>query len=115
VLISVHGRRGEWDAARPLIPWLNAIVRYKTIDAMRRLKRQARGRVDLSEQEWARLFSTEDVSLDHEAKDVHTLVSTLPAGQQAAVRAVAIEGASNREAARRLGISEGAVRVAVHR
>jgi RNA polymerase sigma-70 factor (ECF subfamily) len=43
------------------------------------------------------------------------LVKDLPGRQREAVRAVAIEGASIRQAAERLGMSEGAVRVALHR
>lgn len=115
VLIAVHSRRSQWDAARPLIPWLNAIARYKTIDAMRRLRRQARGRVDLSDAEWSAMFISGDTEHAHEAMDVERLVSKLPAGQQAAMRVIAIEGASHREAADRLGTTEGAVRVAFHR
>jgi len=115
VLIAVHSRRSQWDAARPLIPWLNAIARYKTIDAMRRLRRQARGRVNLTEEEWSAMFFSGDTGQAHEAMDVERLISELPAGQQAAVRAIAIEGTSHREAADRLGTTEDAVRVAFHR
>jgi len=115
VLIAVHARRGEWDTGRPLVPWLNAIARYKTIDAVRRLRRQARGRVDLSEEEWSGIFVAEESGRDHHAMDVDRLIAVLPPGQQAAMRAVAIEGASHREAADRLGTTEGALRVALHR
>ncbi|QFR33788.1 sigma-70 family RNA polymerase sigma factor [Ancylobacter sp. TS-1] len=115
VLIAVHSRRGQWDTARPLLPWLNAIARYKTIDALRRLHRQARGRVDLSDEEWSTMFVSGESERAREAMDVDRLIATLPAGQQAAVRAVAIEGVSHREAADRLGTTEGAVRVAFHR
>ncbi|MGV6876291.1 sigma-70 family RNA polymerase sigma factor [Pseudochelatococcus sp. B33] len=115
ILIAVHSRRRQWEASRPLVPWLNAIARYKAIDAMRRLQRQARGRVHLSEEEWSMLFVAEGSHRDHERMDVERLVSALPAGQQAAVRAVAIDGASHREAADRLGTSEGAIRIAFHR
>ena len=115
VLIAVHSRRDQWDAARPLVPWLNAIARYKTIDAMRRLKRQTRGRVNLSDEEWSTMLAAGDSRRDHDAIDLERLIAALPAGQQAAVRTVAIEGASHREAADRLGTSEGAIRVAFHR
>lgn len=115
VLIAVHTKRDQWDAARPLIPWLNAIARYKTVDALRRLKRQARGRVDLSDAEWAALFIAEDSRQDLDAADLEKLISALPAGQQAAVRTIGVEGASYREAADRLGANEGALRVAFHR
>jgi RNA polymerase sigma-70 factor (ECF subfamily) len=42
-------------------------------------------------------------------------VHALPARQRDVVRAVGLEGASIREAAERLEMSEGAVRVALHR
>lgn len=115
VLIAVHAKRNQWDARRPLVPWLNAIARYKAVDAMRRLQRQTRGRVDLSDEEWSTLFVSTDPRHDREAVDVEKLLSELPTGQQAALRAVALEGASHREAADRLGTTEGAVRVAFHR
>lgn len=115
VLIAVHSRRGQWDAARPLLPWLNAIARYKTVDAMRRARREALGRVDLSDDEWATMFVASDGRDEQGAMDVERLISELPAGQQAAVRTIGIDGASYREAADILGSNEGSIRVAFHR
>lgn len=115
VLIAVHSRRYQWDSKRPLLPWLNAITRYKIIDASRRLGRDARSRIDLTEEEWAGLFSPETFNPERNASDVEKLVSALPKGEQAAVRAIGLEGASTAEAAARVGSSEGAVRVAFHR
>ena len=115
VLIAVHCKRDQWDAARPLLPWLNAIARFKTIDAMRRLKRQARGRLDLSDEEWAGLFTADDAGGERQAADVEKLILELPAAQQAMVRVIGVEGASYREAAERLGANEGSIRVAFHR
>ncbi len=115
VLIAVHSRRDQWNADRPLRPWLNAITRYKIIDAGRRLRRHARGRIDFTEEEWAAVFATDEVDFDHNVADMEKLISELPRSEQAAVRALGLEGASAREAAERLGSSEGAVRVAFHR
>lgn len=115
VLIAVHTRRGQWDASRPLLPWLNAIARYKVIDAARRLRKELRWRVQLGEEEWFTLPGIESGSRDITAEDVDRLVSDLPYGQQSVVRAIGMEGASPREAADRLGMNEGAVRVAFHR
>jgi RNA polymerase sigma-70 factor (ECF subfamily) len=115
VLIAVHSRRTEWDVHRPLLPWLNAITRYKIIDASRRLSRDARARIDLTEEEWARMFTYEVLHYDHDLKDVEKLIGELARGEQLAVRAIGLEGASAGEAAARLGSSEGAVRVAFHR
>lgn len=115
VLIAVHSRRHQWDTQRSLLPWLNAITRYKIIDASRRLGRDARTRVDLTEEQWAGLFSFEVFDPERNPADVEKLISALPPGEQAAVRAIGLEGASTKEAAARTGSTEGAVRVAFHR
>ncbi|WFS03474.1 sigma-70 family RNA polymerase sigma factor [Rhizobium tumorigenes] len=115
VLIAVHARRDQWDPERPLLPWLNAITRYKIIDTSRRLRRHARGRIDLTEEEWSRMFTADRVDFELNRADVEKLIAELPRSEQAAVRAIGLEGASAEEAAMRLGSSEGAVRVAFHR
>lgn len=115
VLIAVHTRRDQWDPKRPLLPWLNAITRYKVIDSSRRLRRDASVRIELTDEEWSRMFTFDAASLEHNAADVERLISELPRSEQAAVRAIGLEGASTREAAERLGSSEGAIRVAFHR
>lgn len=115
VLIAVHSRRDQWDTQRPLLPWLNAITRYKIIDAGRRLRRDAHMRIDLSEEDWSRMFIADDIDFERNRADVEKLISDLPRSEQAAVRAIGLEGASPEEAAERLGSSEGAVRVAFHR
>lgn len=115
VLIAVHSRRDRWDTARPLIPWLNAITRYKMIDAARRLRRDARVRIELSEDEWGNLADHAETTSAAGAADVERLLDNLPAGQKSVAHAIGIEGASPRETAERLGTTEGAVRVAFHR
>jgi RNA polymerase sigma-70 factor (ECF subfamily) len=47
--------------------------------------------------------------------DVDRHVAGLPAGQREVVQALAIDGASVRETAQKLGTSEGAIRVVLHR
>lgn len=115
VLIAVHMRRSQWDPSRPLLPWLNAIARYKVVDAARRLRKELGWRVHLGEDGWSSLPGAEPEGRDITAEDVDRLVSGLPSGQQSVVRAIGVEGASPREAADRLGMSEGSVRVAFHR
>jgi len=115
VLIAVHTRRHRWDPGKPLMPWLNAIARYKLIDAVRRLRRDTYRRVDLSENDWERMFSEEAVNIVYNSNDAERLIFDLPRVEQAVVRSIALEGRSAKEAAARLGSSEGAVRVAFHR
>lgn len=114
-LIAIHTRRDQWDPARPLLPWLNAIARYKLIDSARRLRKEARGRVDLDDEQWADLQAFDQDATDASGVDVERLLSELPPGQQSVARAIGLDGASPREAAATLGMKEGAVRVAFHR
>ncbi|MHC6224994.1 sigma-70 family RNA polymerase sigma factor [Pseudomonas sp. X10] len=115
VLIAIHTRRNQWDPERPLLPWLNAIARYKIIDAARRLRKEARGRVDIDDEQWSSLQAFDQNSLATSSVDVEGLLSELPPAQQSVARAIGVDGASPREAATQLGMKEGAVRVAFHR
>src|SRR5215813_7337798 len=36
VLLAIHLKRGTWDQARPIGPWVAAITRNKLIDVLRR-------------------------------------------------------------------------------
>ncbi|MGH2340292.1 sigma-70 family RNA polymerase sigma factor [Segnochrobactraceae bacterium EtOH-i3] len=111
ILLAVHLKRGSWDPALPVGPWLRAIARHKLIDALRRRGR----RVDLPIEDFAEILPAADSAEPGLARDVERGLMALPAGQREAVRAIAVEGASIGEAALRLGLSEGATRVALHR
>ena len=116
VLIGLHTMRRRWDDTRPFLPWLHAILRYKLTDAMRRRERERRVRVDLSAEAWDAL---KDEATPHDSvmtADALTLaLNALPAGQRHVVEAVAIGGASVRDTAAELHISEGAIRMTMHR
>jgi RNA polymerase sigma-70 factor, ECF subfamily len=116
VLIGLHTMRRHWQQDRPFLPWLHAIVRYKMTDAMRRRSRERRNRVELSLEEWNMIAAGDDhAEAFHTAHDMEHGLAALPAGQRGVVEAMAVEGASVREAANRFGTSEGAVRMTMHR
>jgi RNA polymerase sigma-70 factor (ECF subfamily) len=110
-LLAIHLKRDTWDASMPLGPWVRAIARNKLIDAMRR-----RGRRDH--------VPIDDV-IDTLASDagepaplpgrLESHLQSLPDRQQSVVRSISLDGASIRETAARLNMTEGAVRVALHR
>lgn len=109
VLLSVHVKRATFDPARPFLPWLAAIARYRWVDALRRSYRAAEDGLMVepaSEAEAEELAAR--VSLDR-------LFGYLSKGQVAAIRAVKIEGLSIAEAASRCGQSEPLVKVNIHR
>lgn len=117
VLLAVHTRRDQWAPERPLMPWVDAIARYKIVDAARRLRQESLGRVELSDEEWSALADGEGAAAHAPlaGRDIEQLISELPPGQQSVVRAIGLGGASHQEAAAQLGVKEGAVRVAFHR
>lgn len=117
VLLSVHGVRHTYDADRPFLPWLLAIVQYRVADAARRHARRA-----------AR--ETSECGFEHGLPEVAAPVADegpgdpellaraladLPEGQQRAIRLLKLEERSLKEAAASTGMSVGALKVAVHR
>ena len=61
------------------------------------------------------LLPAEEPRSDLDRQDAARLVDGLHGRQQAIVRAISIEGQPIRDVAGRLGMNEGAVRVALHR
>lgn len=112
VLLAVHLKRGTWDEGRPIGPWLSAIVRNRLIDHLRRRGR----RIDVPvEDVMAVLVAPEETDAGDDRHDVEALLERLKDPQRDIVRSISLEGAGIRETAARLKMSEGAVRVALHR
>ena len=110
-LLAMHLKRDTWDDARPIEPWLRAIARYKLADHLRR--HGWRDHVDIDD--WSNAI---ELAVDVEAPatvDARLLLESLPERQRSIVRAISVEGRSAADVASRLGMSEGAVRVALHR
>lgn len=110
ILLAVHVKRATWDRSLPFMPWLNAVARYKTIDALRRAG--IRGEVELD--------GLADTLAAPEGQEDHTLDSkrilqALEARQRDIVEQIMLMGRSAAEVGSALGMSEGAVRVALHR
>lgn len=110
-LLAVHLKRETWDASRPIGPWLRAIARHKLADHLRR--RGFHDHVDIDE--WS---NAPELAVEVEtpaAIDSRRMLSSLPDRQRAIVQEISIEGHSAADVAARLGMTEGAVRVALHR
>lgn len=129
VLLSLHAVRRTYDPARPFVPWLIAIIGNRLADAARRhASRSAReapaGVLD-------RRDATADVTSDDgsantvyggqgdpEQGDFEALrqaIHALPTGQRAAIDLLKLREMSLKEAARELGTTVGALKVAAHR
>ena len=111
ILLAVHLKRHTWDANAPLAPWLFAIARNKLIDALRRRGRRVFVNID----DFAELLPEEPKAERATPAEVEARLKTLPARQREVLQSIAVESASIKDTARKLSMTEGAVRVALHR
>jgi RNA polymerase sigma-70 factor (ECF subfamily) len=109
-LLAIHLKRHTWRIDEPITPWLSAITRYKVIDAFRR--RGRRGEVDIEDFEENLEAPAADTGYE---RDIGRALDSLAPGQRRVVTALTVEGRSVRETAATLGLTENAVRVALHR
>lgn len=109
-LLALHMKRHTWRNDAPVMPWLYAIARYKLIDAFRRRGR----RVEIEIGEIAETFAEPEPETISD-REIGRALETLAPGQRSVVTAVSVEGRSISETAKNLGMSEAAVRVALHR
>ncbi len=111
VLLAVHLKRHTWQEGTPVRPWLYAIARYKVVDAFR-----ARGRtVVLPIDDFAEILPAEVGPDPTEASDMAKMIGMLDDRSANIVRKICLEGSSSGEAGQALNMSDGAVRVALHR
>jgi RNA polymerase sigma-70 factor, ECF subfamily len=110
-LLAIHLKRQSWDRVAPATPWIWAIARHKMIDALRRRGR----RIHVPLDDFSESLASAEEEPDRLIAGVDHHLEILPAGQQRVLRAIAIDGASIGEAAARLSMTPGAVRVALHR
>jgi RNA polymerase sigma-70 factor (ECF subfamily) len=109
-LLAVHLKRHTWQSDQPVLPWLAAITRHKVVDFFRR-----RGqRIELDIEDYADLIEAPASETANE-RDVARALESLAPGQRRVVTAIAVDGCSIRETAEKLGVTETAVRVALHR
>ncbi len=110
-LLAIHARRMTYDPGRPFTAWAYAIARYKLIDALRRLRMETHVPIE----DMAEFLSEEPVRDLSAHMDLNAMLDTLPKRTGRLIRQVKIEGQSVAEVAQTAGLSESAVKVAVHR
>ncbi len=110
VLLAIHAKRHTWREDAPVTPWLYAIARYKLADVFR--KRGAA--IHLPIEDLQEVLEAPAIDTDA-ARDSATLIAQLDGRSAAIVRAVSLEGESAAEVGERLDMTEGAVRVVLHR
>lgn len=112
-LMAIHRRRMTYDPGQPFTAWAHAVARYKLIDHWRRNRIRKHVPID-DVSDW---LAADGVDAEQGAvrADLDRVLSVLPERQRALVRDVKIEGLSLAEAGARMGVSEGAAKVALHR
>jgi RNA polymerase sigma-70 factor (ECF subfamily) len=113
-LIAVHQARHTYDPQRSFRPWLFAIVRHKAIDTLR--KQRTREKVtDRFKSDQEVFFQAHDQSSSEIESSEGDLLASLSAQHREVLVLTKIMGHSIAEVADKLGISESAVKVRVHR
>lgn len=110
VLMALHTKRATWNPARPFLPWLAAIARYRWVDYLRRVYRSLEdelGEIDV--------VQTGDDDAVIARMSLERLFVRLPPSQCEAIELVKIAGLSIAEAAKQTGQSESLVKVNIHR
>lgn len=111
ILLAVHSKRHTWDTDAPFAPWLFAIARNKLIDALRRRGKRVFVNID----DFAEILPGEAPEETASAGEIAAQLNTLPVRQREVLQSIAVDSASIKDTAAKFAMSEGAVRVALHR
>jgi RNA polymerase sigma-70 factor (ECF subfamily) len=109
-LLAMHLKRHTGIETQPLLPWIRAIAHNKLVDHLRRSRRGQHIPIEAFED----LVADEAPSAAN-GLDAEVAIAKLKGRQRDVVVAVSLEGRSAREVGERLGMTEGAVRVVLHR
>jgi len=111
-LIAVHTRRATYDQEQAFLPWAYGVARYKLIDHYRRHGRRVHVPV---EDHAGELAVPDDSAAVHARADVERALALLPDKVRAVFEDHKLKELSVAETAARAGMTETAVKVAVHR
>jgi RNA polymerase sigma-70 factor, ECF subfamily len=111
ILLAVHLKRHTWDAKAPFAPWLFAIARNKLIDSLRRRGRRVFVNID----DFAETIPGETAAETAAPSELAAHLKLLPTRQREVLQSIAVDSASIKDTAAKFAMSEGAVRVALHR
>lgn len=111
VLLAIHMKRHTWRSEAPLKPWLYAVARYKVADAFRCSAPGGWSAGGFCRCAEVGAPAPEPLA----ARDTDRLLGQLDTRSATIVRAAHLEGEETAAIGARLSMSEGAVRVALHR
>lgn len=110
-LIAIHTKRATYDPVQPFTGWAYAIARYKLVDHFRRSGRRPTTPIDAA----GDLFVDDEGGAVEARLDVERLMQSLSPRDRDLVGGVKLQGWSTQQASARTGMSQSAVKVAVHR
>jgi RNA polymerase sigma-70 factor (ECF subfamily) len=113
LLLAIHNQRHTYDLNQPLTAWVHAIARYKFIDYLRRRARKESLHEPLDQ--YAESHLSADISAQEAHYDMAKLLQGLPNRQRLPILYVKIHGDSVADVSKRIGMSESAIKVAIHR
>jgi len=112
-LVSIHRARHTYMPDRPFAPWMYAIARCRLADHWRKRARRV-PQVALDEMTSAEGAVEEPA--DNVLNDrIRETLDGLPVGQRKVLQLLKLDGLSIKETARKLQMTEAAVKVAAHR
>ena len=115
ILMTVHRARATYDPGRPFAPWFYAIASSRLVDALRARKRLVSREVADEEAIARQEAPAPSAAASHLRDTLAVAVASLPRVQREVVSLLKYEDLSVREVARRLGMSEAAVKTTAHR
>ena len=110
-LLAIHLKRETWRTDEPIGPWVRAIARNKLIDSLRRGGKRINVPIDDVIDILPAAEPTEHIT----ERDAEQILGLLNGRQREIVESISLKGATIRETATKYAITEGAVRVALHR
>jgi RNA polymerase sigma factor (sigma-70 family) len=115
VLLAIHLKRHTWKIGAPVAPWIMAIARHKLIDALRRRGRHVHISIETMMDALEDKAPETQPDRQTDLHDALRLLDQLRPRQREIVRSISIDGHSIGDVAHRLDMSEGNVRVVLHR
>jgi RNA polymerase sigma-70 factor (ECF subfamily) len=116
VFLSMHRARHTYRPERAFSPWLHAIARNAAIDHVRARGRRVRREISLDEDGVAEPRAREAPAGEPGlSPELEQALAALPVAQREAVLMIHVEELSVIDAARRAGVSPGALKVRAHR
>lgn len=111
-LLVLHTKRHTYDGSAPVLAWAYGIARYKLIDHLR-LNAKALRMVQIDEVD--DLADEDKYEAVDTSRELHRALAALPRHFRLPIEYVKIEGLSIAEAAARIGMSDAAVKIGIHR